>query len=211
MLFFILLSLAVFNCMSEKNIATVGEKAPLFHEKAIFNGSIIDVSLKQYLGKYVVLLFYPMDFTFVCPTELIAFSKRIKEFEKMNASIVAISTDSEYTHLAWTKTPVKEGGVGELNFPLVSDVSKEISKQYNVLKNGRIALRGLFVIDEEGVLCRMEVNDLSVGRSVDETLRVVSAFSETKRTGSVCPVDWKHGDETLIPTPNGIKKYMSSR
>lgn len=166
----------------------VGKPAPDFEAEAVVNSTFTKVKLSDYRGKWVVLFFWPLDFTFVCPTEVIGFSKRIDEFKALNAEIIGASTDSKFTHLAWTKQ------IGEVNYPMVSDITKQISRDYGVLvEEEGIALRGLFIIDPDGVLRYQVVHDLNVGRSVDETLRVLRAL----QTGELCPVDWKEGAATL--------------
>jgi len=158
------------------------QKAPYWSGTAVKNEKFVKISSEEYKGKWVVLLFYPFDFTYVCPTELIAFSEKIKEFHDLNADIVGISTDSHFTHLAWIKTPRNEGGVGKLKFPLLADISKKVSKNFGVLVEDETdelfgaSLRGLFIIDDKGVIRSFTINDAAVGRSVDETLRLVKAF-----------------------------------
>lgn len=186
-------------------------KAPEFSGKAVVNGVIKDISSSDFAGKYVVLLFYPADFTFVCPTEIIAFSDRADEFRKEGCEIVAVSTDSEFTHLAWTNTPREAGGLGEMNIPLLADRTQEISTKYGVLKKDEgIAFRGLFIIDGKGVLRQITVNDLPVGRDVDETLRLVQAFKFTDEYGEVCPAGWRKGKKTMKPTKEGVSNYLAN-
>ncbi|CCW63716.1 unnamed protein product [Phytomonas sp. EM1] len=178
--------------------ASVREPAPEFAGKAVVNGSIKEINMNDFKGKYVVLLFYPMDFTFVCPTEIIAFSDRHAEFEKINTQVIAVSCDSEYSHLAWVNTPRKSGGLGEMRIPLLADKNLEISRDYGVLiENMGISLRGLFIIDKNRILRHSTINDLPVGRSVDETLRVVQAFQYSDEHGDVIPCDWKPGRLTM--------------
>jgi alkyl hydroperoxide reductase subunit AhpC len=173
----------------------------------VLNGGILnDYKLSSNRGKYVVLFFYPLDFTFVCPTEIIAFSDRVAEFEKRNCQVIGCSVDSQYTHLAWINTPRKEGGLGELKYPLVADLTKKISADYGVLLEGGISLRGLFLIDKEGVVRAITVHDLPLGRSVDEALRVLDALQHFEKHGEVCPANWKPG-EASIDTKNA-KKYF---
>lgn len=186
-------------------------KAPEFAGKAVVNGVIKDISLSDYTGKYVVLLFYPADFTFVCPTEIIAFSDRVEEFRKEKCEIIAVSTDSEYAHLAWTKTPREAGGLGKMNIPLLADRTHAISTKYGVLKEDEgVAFRGLFIIDGNGVLRQITVNDLPVGRDVDETLRLVQAFKFTDEYGEVCPAGWRKGKKTMKPTQEGVSNYLAN-
>jgi len=154
--------------------------------------------------------FYPLDFTFVCPTEILAFSDRVKEFKKLNTEVVAASVDSHYTHLAWTHTPRKEGGLDKIGIPLLSDLTHKISKDYGVyLDDLGHTLRALFIIDGKGVLRQITMNDLPVGRSVDETLRLVQAFQYTDEHGEVCPAGWKPGQDTIIPNPVDKKKFFA--
>jgi peroxiredoxin (alkyl hydroperoxide reductase subunit C) len=159
-----------------------------------------------------VLFFYPLDFTFVCPTEITAFSDRHSEFQALNAEILAVSVDSEFSHLAWMQTERSQGGLGDLNYPLVSDLKKEISAAYNVLDpDVGIALRGLFIIDREGVLQHATINNLSFGRNVEETLRVLQAIQHVQANpDEVCPVDWQPGDKTMIPDPIKAKEFFAA-
>ncbi|KAG5478381.1 hypothetical protein LSCM4_04613 [Leishmania orientalis] len=178
--------------------ATVREPAPQFSGQAVVNGAIKEINSNDYKGKYVVLFFYPMDFTFVCPTEIIAFSDRHNDFEKLNTQVVAASCDSVYSHLAWVNTPRKKGGLGEMHIPILADKTMEIARDYGVLiEDSGIALRGLFVIDKKGVLRHATINDLPVGRSVDETLRVVEAFQYADENGDAIPCGWTPGKPTL--------------
>uniref|UniRef100_A0A8C0TLA1 Peroxiredoxin-2 n=1 Tax=Canis lupus familiaris TaxID=9615 RepID=A0A8C0TLA1_CANLF len=161
-------------------------------------------------GKYLVLFFYPLDFTFVCPTEIIAFSEHAEDFRKLGCEVLGVSVDSQFTHLAWINTPRKEGGLGPLNIPLVADVTRSLSEDYGVLKEDEgIAYRGLFIIDGKGVLRQITVNDLPVGRSVDEVLRLVQAFQYTDEHGEVCPAGWKPGSDTIKPNVDDSKEYFS--
>jgi len=166
--------------------------------------------LSDYKGKYVVLLFYPLDFTFVCPTEIIAFSERIEDFKKLEAEVIGISVDSKYTQLAWINTPRKEGGLGAINIPLVADLNKTICRDYDVLLDSGHSLRGLFIVDKKGILRQITKNDPPVGRSVDETLRLIQAIQFTDTHGDeVCPINWKPGDATITATPSKAKDYFS--
>ena len=156
---------------------TVLKPAPYFSGTAVVKGEFTDLKLTDFAGKYLILLFYPLDFTFVCPTEIIAFSDRAHEFEDLDTAVVAVSTDSQFTHLAWVNTPRKQGGLGHVNIPLLSDLTHQISKDYGVyLEHLGHSLRGLFIIDGKGIIRQITMNDLPVGRSVDETLRLVQAF-----------------------------------
>merc|ERR1711970_1047409 len=182
--------------------ARIGKPAPDFTATAAMpDGSFKDISLSDYKGQWVVFFFYPLDFTFVCPTEIIAFSDRASEFAAIDTQVIGASVDSQFTHLAWTKVSRKEGGLGKMEIPLVSDLTKKISKSYGVLlEDAGISLRGLFIIDPNGTLRQITMNDLPVGRSVDETLRLVQAF-HTDKHGEVCPAGWKPGSNTIIPDP----------
>jgi peroxiredoxin (alkyl hydroperoxide reductase subunit C) len=185
--------------------------APQFDCKAVVNGTIKDLTWNElHEGKWLVLFFYPLDFTFVCPTEIIAFSDAAERFNKLGAKIAGISVDSHFTHLAWVNTPRKDGGLGELKFPLVSDLDKNIARAYDVLLDAGIALRGLFLIDPKGVIRHATINDLPVGRSVDEVIRVIEAFQFVEQHGEVCPANWKPGEDTIKPDPEGSKKYFAS-
>lgn len=187
----------------------VTSAAPKFTAKAVVGGKIKDLALDDYAGKWVVLFFYPLDFTFVCPTEIIAFSERVADFEELDAQILGVSVDSHYTHLAWSETPRREGGLGQINFPLVSDLKKEIASAYGVLlEEVGVSLRGLFLIDPSGKIRHATVNDLPVGRNVDEVLRVIKAFQFVEKYGEVCPANWQEGAATIKPDPVGSKEYF---
>ncbi len=190
----------------------VGQKAPEFTATAVVDQEFKVIRLTDYVGKYVVLFFYPLDFTFVCPTEILAFSDRYKEFSSINTEILGISVDSEFAHLAWIQTEKKEGGLGDLQYPLISDLTKEISLAYNVLEaNAGIAFRGLFIIDPEGNIQHITINNLSVGRSVDETLRSLKAIQYVQsHENEVCPADWQEGDKTMHADPIRSKIYFAS-
>lgn len=174
------------------------------------DGSFKTVSLSDYAGKYVVLFFYPLDFTFVCPTEIIAFSDRAAEFEKLGVQLLSVSIDSHFTHLAWRNTPRTEGGLGQINYPMIADLNKEIAKAYDVLLPAGMALRGLFLIDKSGVVRHQVVNDLPLGRSVDEALRMVKALQYFEQHGEVCPADWKEGARTIKATPTDSKSFFKA-
>ncbi|XP_059056172.1 peroxiredoxin 1 isoform X1 [Achroia grisella] len=183
--------------------------APQFKTTAVVNGEFKDVSLSDYKGKYVVLFFYPLDFTFVCPTEIIAFSEGADEFRKIGCEVIAASTDSHFTHLAWINTPRKQGGLGPMNIPIISDKSHKISRDYGVLnEESGIPFRGLFIIDEKQNLRQITINDLPVGRSVEETLRLVQAFQYTDKYGEVCPANWKPGSKTIKPDTKAAQEYF---
>jgi len=189
----------------------VTQPAPAFKATAVMaDGSFQEISLADYRGKYVVLFFYPLDFTFVCPTEIIAFSERAADFEKLNAQLIGVSIDSHFTHLAWRNTPRAEGGLGQINYPLVADLNKRISQDYGVLLGAGIALRGLFLIDRDGVVRHEVVNDLPLGRSVDEALRVVQALQHFEQHGEVCPANWQSGARTIKPTVADSKTFFNA-
>jgi alkyl hydroperoxide reductase subunit AhpC len=166
------------------------------------------IKLSDYRGKYVVLYFYPLDFTYVCPTEIVAFSDRIEEFQRRNCQVLACSVDSHYTHLAWKKTPREQGGLGPIDYPILSDLSKSISRDYGVLLPGGVALRGLFLIDKEGIIRSVIINDLPIGRSVDEVLRTLDALQFFEKNGEVCPANWKPGAATIKPNPKESRQYF---
>ena len=177
-----------FIILKSKNKNKVLAPAPYFSGTAVVKGEFSTLKLTDFVGKYLILLFYPLDFTFVCPTEIIAFSDRFKEFQDLNTEVVGISTDSQFTHLAWVNTPRKQGGLGSINLPLLSDLTHQISKDYGVyLEHLGHSLRGLFIIDGKGIVRQITMNDLPVGRSVDETLRLVQAFQYSDVHGEVCP------------------------
>ncbi|ROT69701.1 peroxiredoxin [Penaeus vannamei] len=192
-------------------VPAIGKPAPIFKGTAVVDGQFKEISLEDYKGKYVIFFFYPLDFTFVCPTEIIAFSDRVEEFRKIGCEVVACSTDSHFSHLAWINTPRKEGGLGTMKIPLLADKSMEVAKAYGVLKDDEgIAFRGLFVIDGKQNLRQVTINDLPVGRDVDETLRLVQAFKFTDEHGEVCPAGWKPGSKTMKADPAGSKEYFQN-
>ena len=189
----------------------VGKKAPEIVVKAVEKGKIVDQFMLSSLeGKYVVLFFYPLDFTFVCPTELHAFQDKLKEFEARHTHLIACSVDSHFSHLAWLNTPRNHGGIEGVEYPILSDLTKEVSRAYDVLKEDEgIAYRGLFLIDREGIVRHQVVNDLPLGRSVDEALRMVDALTFFEKHGEVCPANWKSGDKAMKPTSEGLEEYFS--
>ncbi|VDD79939.1 unnamed protein product [Mesocestoides corti] len=187
----------------------VTQKAPAFSGTAVVNGQFKEIQLEDFLGKYLVVLFYPLDFTFVCPTELIAFSNRIKEFQEINCNVIGVSTDSHFSHLSWINMPRKAGGLGGLTYPLLADYNKQMSRDYDVLLEGPgVALRGLFIIDSNGTIRNITINDLPVGRSVDETLRLVKAFQFVDKHGEVCPANWTPDSPSMKPNVEGAKEYF---
>ncbi|QFZ92185.2 peroxiredoxin [Synechococcus elongatus] len=190
----------------------VGQLAPDFEATAVVDQEFQTIKLSNYRGKYVVLFFYPLDFTFVCPTEITAFSDRYAEFSALNTEILGVSVDSQFSHLAWIQTSRKEGGLGDLAYPLVADLKKEISTAYNVLDPAEgIALRGLFIIDKEGVVQHATINNLGFGRSVDETLRVLQAIQYVQsHPDEVCPANWQPGAATMNPDPVKSKEFFAA-
>ena len=190
----------------------VGQQAPDFTATAVVDQEFKEISLSNYRGKYVVLFFYPLDFTFVCPTEITAFSDRYAEFASKNTEVLGVSVDSQFSHLAWIQTDRKEGGIGDLAYPLVADLKKDIARAYNVLdEDAGIAVRGLFIIDAEGVVQHATINNLAVGRNVEETLRVLQAFQHVQANpDQVCPANWTPGDRTMNPDPVGSKDFFAA-
>ncbi|HYF49624.1 MAG TPA: peroxiredoxin [Planctomycetota bacterium] len=191
-------------------MSLVGQKAPDFDVEGVVNGDFRKYKLADFQGKWVVLFFYPLDFTFVCPTEILAFSDRIKEFKDANCEVLGASVDSKFSHLAWTEKPVEEGGIKGLKYPLLADLDKSLAQKFNVLA-GPVSLRGLFIIDPEGVVQHATINNLAVGRSVDETLRVLKAFQYVREHGEVCPADWKPGKDTMKADWKESKKYFGKK
>jgi len=193
--------------------AFVTKPAPYFEGQAVAtDGEFIDVKLSDYKGKYLVFFFYPLDFTFVCPTEIIAFSDRADEFRAIGCEVLACSVDSHFSHLAWTEKPRKEGGLGTMKIPILSDLTKKISTDYGILLEDQgISLRGLFIIDDKGILRQITINDLPVGRSVDETLRLVQAFQFTDKHGEVCPAGWQPGSDSMKADVQGSKEYFQNQ
>ncbi|MCP4004576.1 MAG: peroxiredoxin [bacterium] len=189
----------------------VTREAPDFTAKAVLADNSIqdDFKLSSLRGKYTVLFFYPLDFTFVCPSEIIAFDRKLDEFKKRNAEVVGCSVDSHFTHLAWKNTKVEGGGIGNVRFPLVSDLSKSIAREYGVLVNDEVALRGLFLIDKSGVVRHSLVNDLPLGRNVDEALRILDALQFNEEHGEVCPANWRKGEDAMTPTAAGVASYLA--
>ncbi|MBC8406867.1 MAG: peroxiredoxin [Planctomycetes bacterium] len=189
----------------------VTKEAPEFKATAVMaDGSFQEISLSDYRGKKVVLYFYPLDFTFVCPSEIIAFDHRMSEFEKRNTVVLGCSIDSHFTHLAWRNTAVNEGGIGPVNYPLIADIDKSIARDYDVLINEAVALRGSFLIDEEGVVRHQVVNDLPLGRNIDEMLRMVDALDFHSKHGEVCPAGWQEGKEGMKASTAGVAEYLAS-
>jgi alkyl hydroperoxide reductase subunit AhpC len=195
---------------SENTMAfAVGKPAPHFKLEAVVDREFKTVGLDDLKGTWLLLLFYPLDFTFVCPTELCAFSDRIAEIRALDCDVCGVSVDSQFTHLAWTKQPRVDGGVRGITYPLLADLNREMSRSYGVLTEQGIALRGLFIIDPDGVVQHATVNNLSVGRSVDETIRVIQACQFVRANGEVCPADWRPGDDTIKPDANDALTYFA--
>ncbi len=201
--------------MSEEcqGVASVTNAAPDFTAQAVMpDGQFAEVSLSDYKGKYVVLFFYPLDFTFVCPTEIIAISDRLGDFKSRDTEVLGVSIDSHFSHFAWRNVPRNEGGIGEVAYPLIADLDKSISRKYGVLlEKPGIALRGLFVINPDGIIQHITINDLPLGRNVDEMLRVVDALQFTAEHGEVCPANWHKGEDGMKPSGDGLKEYASSK
>lgn len=191
-------------------MSLVQKQAPDFSADAVVGTDFTQVKLSGYRGKWVVLFFYPLDFTFVCPTEITAFDDRYEDFKKLGAEVVGVSVDSKFSHLAWVNTPRTEGGLGKLRFPLVADLKKTIGADYGVLLDAGIALRGLFIINPEGNVAYEVVHDLGIGRNVDEVLRVLEAIQTVAKTGEVCPANWHKGEKTMKPDPTLSKEYFRS-
>jgi peroxiredoxin (alkyl hydroperoxide reductase subunit C) len=189
----------------------VTQEAPDFTAEAVMpDNTFGQIKLSSFRGKYVVLFFYPLDFTFVCPSEILAFNKKIDEFKTKNCEVIAVSVDSKFTHLAWKNTPVENGGIGNIQYPLVQDLTKSIALSYGILFNEAVALRGLFLIDTKGVIRHSVINDLPLGRSVNEALRMVDALQFVETHGDqVCPANWQEGEEAMKPTASGVASYLA--
>ncbi len=189
----------------------VTKQAPDFTATAVMpdNSMKDDFKLSDYQGKYVILFFYPLDFTFVCPSEIIAFDKNLDKFKQRNCEVIGVSIDSQFSHWAWKNTPVNEGGIGNIQYPLVADLDKKISRQYGVLLDMGVALRGTFLIDKEGIVRHAVINDLPLGRSIDEALRMVDALRFHEEHGDVCPANWHEGEDAMTPTAEGVADYLA--
>ena len=191
----------------------VGRSAPDFKVEAVVNGAefVDNFTLSQFRGKkYVVLFFYPLDFTFVCPTELHAFQEKLAEFEKRNVQLIGASVDSKFSHFAWLTTPVAKGGIQGVKYPIISDLKKSVASDYDVLTpDGTVAFRGLFLIDKSGIVRHQIVNDLPLGRSIDEVLRLVDALQFNEEHGEVCPANWKKGDKAMVATQKGLEEFFA--
>ena len=191
----------------------VGKPAPDFKTQAVMpDGSFKELSLGDYRGKnHVLLFFYPLDFTFVCPTEIIAFSDRVEEFKKRGVEVLSCSVDSRFSHLAWRNVPRTDGGIGQIQYPMLEDLTKTIARDYDVLLGDSVALRGLFLIDKNGVVQHQVVNNLPLGRSVDEAIRMVDALSFFEKNGEVCPADFKPGDKGIKANPKDSKDFFATK
>ncbi|MDB4941158.1 MAG: peroxiredoxin [Labilithrix sp.] len=191
-------------------MSLIQKQAPDFKAEAVLaNGEIKELSLSSFKGKYVVLFFYPADFTFVCPTEILSFSNHIAEFEKRNTVVLGVSVDNVHSHRAWRDTKVEQGGIGPVAYPLVADITKEIAKSFDVLLEGGVALRGTFLIDKEGIVRQATINDLPLGRSIEETLRLVDALQFTEEHGEVCPAGWQKGKSGMKADAKGVAAYLT--
>ena len=188
----------------------VTQQAPDFTATAVMpdNSMKADFKLSDFKGKYVILFFYPLDFTFVCPSEILAFDRALPKFTEKNTEIIGVSIDSQFSHWAWKNTPINQGGIGHIRYPLVADLDKQISRNYGVLLDARIALRGTFLIDKEGIVRHAVVNDLPLGRNIDEALRMVDALQFHEQHGDVCPANWNEGQEAMTPTAAGVAEYL---
>lgn len=191
-------------------MSLIGKKAPDFTAKAVKKGEVIEnFKLSDHQGKYVVMFFYPLDFTFVCPTELHAFQDKLSEFQQRNTEVIAVSTDSHFSHMAWLNTPKSQGGIEGVEYPIVADFNKTISRDFDVLvEEEGVAFRGLFLMDKEGVVHHAVLNNLPLGRSVDEALRMVDALQHFEEHGEVCPANWQQGEKSMKANNEGLKEYF---
>jgi peroxiredoxin (alkyl hydroperoxide reductase subunit C) len=188
----------------------VGKAAPDFSATAVYgNNEIKDLKLSSFKGKHVVLFFYPLDFTFVCPSELIAFDHRLDEFKKRGVEVIGCSIDSQFTHLAWKNTPINNGGIGQVGYPLVADINHAICQAYDVEAAGGVAFRGSFLIDKAGIVQHQVVNNLPLGRNIDEMLRMIDALQFTEEHGEVCPAGWQKGKKGMTASTDGVAKYLA--
>ena len=189
----------------------IAKEAPDFTTSAVMEDGRVEsrFTLSSLRGKYVILFFYPLDFTFVCPSEILAFDEKLKDFKSRDAEVIGVSIDSVYTHLAWKRTPVDQGGIGPIRYPLVSDLKRDIARSYDVLTDDEVALRGLFLIDRQGIVRHAVLNDLPLGRSVAEALRMLDALRFHDEHGQVCPANWQKGEEGMKPTRQGVVDYLS--
>lgn len=188
----------------------VTKEAPDFTAQAVMaDSSFAELTLSSYRGKYVLLFFYPLDFTFVCPSEILAFDRAVSAFKEKNCEVLGVSVDSQFSHFAWRNTTINNGGIGNIHFPLVADLDKKISEAYGVLLPAGVSLRGLFLIDKGGIVQHQLVNNLPLGRNVDEAIRILDALQFTEKYGEVCPANWKPGEEGMKPTAQGVAEYLS--
>jgi peroxiredoxin (alkyl hydroperoxide reductase subunit C) len=188
----------------------VTKPAPDFTAQAVLpNNTFGELKLSSYRGKYVVLFFYPLDFTFVCPSEIVAFDKKLAAFHERGCEVIGVSVDSQFSHFAWKNTPRDKGGIGHVQFPIVADLTKGIARSYGVLLNESVALRGLFLLDREGIVRHAIVNDLPLGRNVDEVLRMVDALQHFETHGEVCPANWQRGAAAMKPNAEGVARYLA--
>lgn len=191
-------------------ISLVSKAAPEFKGNAVVNGEIKEISLLDYKGKWKVLFFYPLDFTFVCPTEITAFSDKIQLFKDLNCEVIACSVDSAFSHLAWTKQSRTEGGLGDINFPILEDLTKDIARSYGALMpSNDVAFRATYIIDDNNIVQHVSINNLSVGRNVEEVARLVDGYQFTAKHGEVCPAGWTKGADTMKPDPKGSQEYFN--
>lgn len=186
----------------------VGKEAPDFSSTVVFGSDFKEIKLSDYRGQYVLLFFYPLDFTFVCPTELHAFQEKLAEFKERNVEVLGCSIDSQFSHLAWLNTPKSQGGIQGVEYGLVSDIGGNVAREYDVLSDGNVAFRGLFLIDKEGLVRHQIVNDLPLGRSVDEALRMIDALQHHEKHGEVCPANWNKGSDAIQTTQESVGKYL---
>lgn len=192
-------------------MSLIGKKAPDFKAPAVVDNLLGELDSADLRGKWAVVFFYPLDFTFVCPTEILAFSDAAPQFKELGCEVVAVSVDSQFSHYAWIRTPKNQGGLGEINIPLVSDLNKDIARSYDCLnEEAGVAFRGVFLLDPEGVVQSAIVNNLPVGRNVNEVLRTLKAFQYvTSHDGEVCPANWEEGSDTMKESPDGVAQYLS--
>ena len=193
------------------NIGTlVTKEAPDFTAEAVLpDNSFGEITLSKYRGKYVILFFYPLDFTFVCPSEILAFNRRLNDLKQKNCEVIGVSVDSKYTHLAWKKTALEDGGIGDIQYPLVQDLNKAIARSYGILFDESVALRALFLVDPNGKVRHALINDLPFGRNVEEANRMLDAVQFYEAYGEVCPANWRQGEEAMKPTAEGVAEYLS--
>ncbi len=189
----------------------VGKKAPNFNAQAVFGNDTKEIQLSDYEGKYVLFFFYPLDFTFVCPTELVTFQSKLSEFKDRNVEVLGCSVDSHFSHLAWINTPKNKGGIEGTTYGIVSDLGGKIAREYDVLTDDNVAFRGLFLIDKEGIVRHQIVNDLPLGRNVDEALRTIDALQHFENHGEVCPANWQKGAQAIEENHQSVSKYLANK